>query len=202
VKLRRTATASTEPESADVLESAVSSGGKGRATPKRREVAPKKQPIAAPRTHKEATQWRKQQTAQAKGARATAQKKLTTAEYRAAMKRGDESVLPKKDRGPVRSLARDWVDSHRMGSNYLLILFPVLLLGSAIHILTYISLAIFIVLLIEWFLTGRRVRALAISRFGECRDTPMTLGMYCGTRAYMPRRFRSPQPRFAIGDQI
>lgn len=180
--------------------------GKGRATPKRRDTAPRKQPMAAPRTNKEASQWRKQQRKQggskrgSRGGGATA--KLSQREYRDALKRGDPAVLGRRDRGPTRALARDWVDSHRMLSNYLLVLFPMLLLSSAVPFLSIVTLAAFVIFLLEWYLTGRRIKALAESRFDDVRDNPMTLGFYAGTRAYMPRKWRVPQARYRIGDEI
>ena len=49
--------------------------------------------------------------------------------------------LPKRDKGPVRKLARDWVDTHFMFSNYLLLVFPLLLVAGYIpaHLGTYLS---------------------------------------------------------------
>ena len=191
------------PESAESAEVEVNpAGAKGRATPKRRDTTPRKQPMAAPRTNKEANQWRKQQRAQgsSKGDGATA--KLSQREYRQALKKGDPKVLGRRDRGPTRALARDWVDSHRMLSNYLLVLFPLLLLSSAVPFLSIVTLAAFVLFLVEWYFTGRRIKALAETRFDEVRENPMTLGFYAGTRAYMPRKWRVPQARYRIGDEI
>ena len=181
-------------------------GAKGRATPKRRDTAPRKQPMAAPRTNKEASQWRKAQRQQdgskvaSKGGGGTA--KLSQREYREALKKGDPAVLGRRDRGPTRALARDWVDSHRMLSNYLLVLFPLLVLSSVVPFLSIVTLAGFVIFLVEWYFAGRRIKALAESRFDDVRENPMTLGFYAGTRAYMPRKWRVPQARYRIGDEI
>ena len=136
MKLRRT---SSEPEPVPEVPADGAGNGpqkgsapKGRATPKRRDTAPRKQPRAAPRTNKEATRWRKQQAAQARTPARGSASKMSGKEYRDAVKRGDPAALGKRDRGPVRQLARDWVDSRRLFANYFLLMIPLLLLGGGI----------------------------------------------------------------------
>jgi hypothetical protein len=191
-----------EPVMADELANA-GNVGKGRPTPKRREAAPKRQPVAAPRTAKEANRWRKEQNAQARKNPSSA-KALSTKEFRAAMRRGDESVLPRRDKGPVRKLTRDWVDTHRMASNYLLLVFPLLLFAGVLPngIGTIITLAMFALFLLEWMWAGRRVHALAVERFGSVNEKAWVLGLYAGQRSFMPRRFRSPEAVLRPGDAI
>jgi hypothetical protein len=170
---------------------------KGRPTPKRRtNSAP---PAKAPKTRKEAMAWQKQQGARAKVA---GQKKMTTTEYREAMKAGDPRVLPKRDAGPVRALARDYVDSRRMASNYLLLLFPLMLVGYVIRPLQIVTLALFFMLLVEWIITGNRLRKLARERGLETRERSVSLGFYAGSRAYFPRSWRRPAPRVDRGAAI
>ena len=132
---------------------------KGRPTPKRRTNSVP--PPPAPRTRKEAAAWQKQQGSKAKVA---GQKKLNSTEYREAMKSGDPRVLPRREQGPVRALARDYVDSHRMASNYLLLLFPLMFVGYTLRPLQYVTLLLFALLLLEWMYTGSRIRKLARSR--------------------------------------
>jgi Protein of unknown function (DUF3043) len=174
---------------------------KGRPTPKRRESQGKRGPVTAPKTRKEAYARQKQLSKQQKSAGATA-KPRTVAEQRAALKRGDESALPRRDQGTTRKLARDYVDSKRMLSNYLLFLFPVMIAGIAIPDLQIIVLVVFIALLVEWYLVGRRIRALAVERFGEAQGGNLSIGFYAGSRAYLPRRWRLPAPRVQRGDPI
>ncbi|MGX7680486.1 DUF3043 domain-containing protein [Jatrophihabitans sp. DSM 45814] len=177
--------------------SAASNARKGRPTPKRRTNSvpvPK-----APRTRKEAVAWQKEQGARAKVA---GQKKMTTTEYRQAMKAGDPRVLPKRDAGPVRALARDYVDSRRMASNYLLLLFPLMFIGYIIRPLQIITLALFFLLLVEWVVTGTKLRKLARDRGLETREGAVSLGFYAGSRAYFPRSWRRPAPRVRIGESI
>lgn len=174
---------------------------KGRPTPKRRDSQGKRGPVSAPRTRKEAYARQKQLAREQKVARAAA-KPRTVAEQRAALKRGDVDALPRRDQGKTKKLARDYVDSHRMVSNYLLALFPVMIVGLVVSIAQIFVLAAFIALLFEWYLTGKRIRALAVERFGEAEGGNMSIGFYAGSRAYLPRRWRLPAPQVERGDPI
>ncbi len=181
--------------------SAAAAARKGRPTPKRRESQGKRGPVSAPKTRKEAYARQKQLARQDKTARATA-KPRTVAEQRAALRRGDPSALPRRDQGPTRKLARDYVDSRRLLSNYLLFLFPVMIAGLALPQLQIIVLVVFIGLLAEWYVIGKRIRTLAIERDGSAQGGNMTIGFYAGSRAYLPRRWRLPAPQVESGDPI
>jgi hypothetical protein len=188
---------STEPvdPSADVV------AGKGRPTPKRRDTTPNRGPVQAPKTRKEAVNWQKQQAK--RGASTPGSKKpMSNQAYREALRRGDPAALPRRDQGPTRKIARDWVDSHRMLSNYMLILFPLMLVGYFIPYLNIAVIALLVVIVVEWYTTGRRIRALAQSRLDEVREGPWSLAFYAGSRAYMPRRWRMPGPQVSMGDSI
>ncbi len=176
---------------------------KGRPTPKRRDSQGKRGPVSAPKTRKEAYARQKQLAKQQKSAQATA-KPRTVAEQRAALKRGDVSALPRRDQGKTRKLARDYVDSHRMLSNYLLFLFPIMVAGivPALAILQIVVLVVFLGLLFEWYIVGRRIRALSLERFGEAQGGNLSIGFYAGSRAYLPRRWRLPAPQVDRGDPI
>ena len=177
-------------------------GGKGRPTPKRRDTTPQRGPVKAPKSRKEAVQWQRQQTGGSRSGGTGGTKRSTGQAHREALRRGDPDALPKRDRGPVRKIARDYVDSHRMISNYLLILFPLMIVGYFIPFLNIAVIALLFVIVVEWFLTGRRLRALATSRLDDVREGPWSLGFYAGSRAYMPRRWRMPGPQVRIGDKI
>ncbi|MFN2561877.1 MAG: DUF3043 domain-containing protein [Jatrophihabitans sp.] len=174
---------------------------KGRPTPKRRESQGKRGPVSAPKTRKEAYARQKQLARQQKTDRATA-KPRTVAEQRAALRRGDPTALPRRDQGPTRKLARDYVDSRRLLSNYLLFLFPVMIAGLALPQLQIIVLVVFIALLMEWYVIGKGIRTLAIERDGSAQGGNMTIGFYAGSRAYLPRRWRLPKPQVERGDPI
>jgi Protein of unknown function (DUF3043) len=174
--------------------------GKGRPTPKRRDTTPQRGPVNAPRTRKEAAQWQKQQASRS---RTTGRGgKLSGQAHREALRRGDPDALPRRDRGPVRKLARDWVDSRRMVSNYMLILFPLLIVGFAVPVVNIAVFALLLVVVAEWYLAGRRIRALALSRLDSVPEKSWQLGFYAGSRAYMPRRYRMPGPQKHIGESI
>jgi hypothetical protein len=201
VKLRRKAAAETVTEAPTMPEPvtgpAAARAPKGRPTPKRRTNSVP--PPPAPKTRKEAVAWQKQQGSKAKVA---GQKKLNPTEYREAMKAGDPRVLPRREQGPVRALARDWVDSHRMASNYLLLLFPLMLVGYTYRPLQILTLLLFALLLLEWMYTGSRIRKLAQSRGLEVRESAIAIGFYAGSRAYVRRSWRRPLPRVQLGDKI
>ncbi|MBN9619837.1 MAG: DUF3043 domain-containing protein, partial [Actinobacteria bacterium] len=176
-------------------------GRKGRPTPKRRDSQGRRGPVSAPKTRKEAYARQKQLAREAKSSAATARPR-TVAEQRAALKRGDPDALPRRDQGKTRKLARDYVDSKRMLSNYLLWLFPIMIAGIYLPMLQIAVLVIFLGLLFEWWLTGKRIRAMATERFGEAQGGNMTIGFYAGSRAYLPRRWRLPAPQAVRGDEI
>lgn len=180
---------------------AAAAARKGRPTPKRRESQGKRGPVSAPKTRKEAYARQKQLARQQKTDRVTARPR-TVAEQRAALRRGDPSALPRRDQGPTRKLARDYVDSRRLLSNYLLFLFPVMIAGLALPQLQIIVLVIFVGLLMEWYVIGKRIRTLAIERDGSAQGGNMTIGFYAGSRAYLPRRWRLPKPQVDRGDAI
>jgi hypothetical protein len=204
VRLRRTAdTGETATELSPANEVEVQeSPHKGRPTPKRRDTAPKRQPVSAPRTNKEASQWRKQQVTRAKPNSVTGGPKLTNAELRAARMRGDEDALPRKDRGPSRRFARDWVDTHRMGTNFLLVLIPLYIVAIALPILSAAVFALLLVFIAESAFTAYRIRKALIARSGSTKETTLGLTFYVLGRAYLPRRMRIPKPHLGIGDPI
>lgn len=195
----------SETQAADATATATSgdrAAGKGRPTPKRRDVVGQRGPVTAPKTRKEAYARQKAQAKAAKAAARKPQSQLTVAERRALLKAGDPSVLPRRDQGQTRKLARDYVDSHRMASNYLLVLFPLILVGYLLPILQIVVLLLFLLLIVEWMVVGRRIRQLAIERFGKAEGGAASIGFYAGSRAYLPRRFRLPAPQKQLGDTV
>jgi hypothetical protein len=199
VKLRRT---QEEPEPAELPDD-PSSTGKGRPTPKRRDVVGTRGPMTAPKTRKEAYARQKELAKQAKTVRRSPGKTMTPAERRAALRSGE--ILPRRDQGETRRIARDYVDSHRLFSNYLLWLFPLMIASYVIPgawVIQSVVVAVFLALIGEWFVIGRRIRALALERTGSADGGAMSIGFYAGSRAYLPRRWRLPHPRVSYGDQI
>lgn len=176
--------------------------GKGRPTPKRRESVGPRGPVTAPKTRKEAYARQKQLSKAQRAAARTPASKLTVAQRRELLRAGDPSVLPRRDQGATKKIARDYVDSRRMASTYLLILFPLIVVGYFIPFLQFAVLIVFLGLLVEWFISGRRVRRMARERNGSAEGSDVSIGFYCGSRAYIPRRWRLPAPQVDIGDKI
>jgi hypothetical protein len=208
VKLRKSTepdVTEAEPEPSDLDVTT----GKGRATPKRRDVEGRRGPVTAPKTRKEAYARQKQLAKRSKTAKktssnsATASRSMTPAQRRAAMRSGQ--ILQARDQGATKKLTRDYVDSHRMFSNYLLWLFPLMIATYVVPgaaIIQLVVIALFFGLLAEWYLTGSRVRRMAIERDGSAQGSAMSIGFYAGSRAYLPRRWRLPSPAVEIGDEI
>ncbi|HEU5006985.1 MAG TPA: DUF3043 domain-containing protein [Jatrophihabitantaceae bacterium] len=203
MKLRKSTDTSADAEVVEADDSAFANGGKGRPTPKRRDVVGSRGPVTAPKTRKEAYARQKQLSKRARTARASTGRSLTPAERRAALRSGE--LLPARDQGPTRKLARDYVDSHRMFSNYLLWLFPLMVATYVIPqaaIIQLVIIAMFFGLLVEWYIVGGRLRRMAIERFGSAQGSSMSIGFYAGSRAYLPRRWRLPAPQVERGDEI
>jgi hypothetical protein len=200
VKLPRRRTA--EEPAPEVADDDAEIVGKGRPTPKRRESLGPRGPVTAPKTRKEAYARQKQLAKSQRAARKAPVGQLTVAQRRELMRSGDPSVLPRRDQGPTRKLARDYVDSHRMLSTYLLILFPIIVVGWFFPVLQLAVLVVFIGLLVEWYLVGRRIRRMALGRNGSAEGSDITIGFYAGSRAYIPRRWRMPAPQVGLGDDI
>lgn len=198
--LPRRNTESTAETGSDVVEPAVV--GKGRPTPKRRDSAAQRGPVTAPKTRKEAYARQKQQARANKGTGRASTAKMTPQQRRQALRGGDPAFLPRRDQGPTRKLARDYVDSHRMFSNYLLVLFPMMIVSWLVPSVQFIVIFVFFALLVEWYLTGRRIRRLVIERTGSAQGSAMSIGFYAGSRAYLLRRWRLPAPQKALGDPI
>jgi hypothetical protein len=181
------------------------SSGKGRPTPKRRDSAGVRGPVTAPKTRKEAYARQKQQQKELRAARASTRRPgtaMTAAQRREALRAGDPSMLPRRDQGPTRKIARDYVDSHRLFSNYLLWLFPLLILSYVLPYLQLLIVVVFLGVVFEWNVMGRRIRKLAVERHGKADGSNMGIGFYAGSRAYLPRRWRLPAPQVGIGDPI
>lgn len=172
----------------------AASAGKGRPTPKRSQAAPRRQPMTAPGNRKQATrQSRERQRAE-------------RARRMEGLKRGDPRYIPAKDRGPVRALARDYVDSRRMLSEYYLyvvgVMFILFVIPSVAAKLLVYPLVLLTVLTVtfEGIITGRQVRKMAAQRYPD--ESTKGVGFYAALRSAQIRRLRIPAPRVRRGEQI
>ncbi|HWG02095.1 MAG TPA: DUF3043 domain-containing protein [Trebonia sp.] len=183
--------------------------GKGRPTPKRSEA--------------ERNRYRSIQggTTSGRGAAAGAPARPRTPEEKArvkadqsrerdrrmqAMQRGEDWALPARDRGPVRKLARDYVDSHRRITEYFWYILILLIIGlfsknSAIEgYISFIVYAVIIVVVLDGYFLARAIRKLAAERAPG--QSPRGIAFYAEMRAMQPRRFRMPRARYKPGDKI
>jgi DUF3043 family protein len=169
---------------------------KGRPTPKRSEAERRRrQPItgsrapAAPRTPEEKAKARTERARRVD-----------------AMKRGEAWALNPRDRGPVRALARDYVDSKRRISEFYMYALVVLLAAVFFRdkaIQTYISplvLLMVIVIIVDAQLLRRALRKLVAERLPG--ESTRGLTTYAVFRALQIRKFRMPAPRVQPGDKI
>ncbi|HEY7433334.1 MAG TPA: DUF3043 domain-containing protein [Streptosporangiaceae bacterium] len=172
---------------------AATTAGKGRPTPKRSESEHRRrQPYNAPKDRKEAN-------------RAYRERERTTRARRGeALRRGEEWALPARDRGPVRALARDFVDSRRRVSEFymygLLVLMVLLFVRSPMiqTLVPLLVLAAVLVMAAEGILLGRRVRALVEERLPG--ESTRGVRLYAAMRALQIRQLRMPKPRIKPGD--
>ncbi|MEP7023281.1 MAG: DUF3043 domain-containing protein, partial [Actinomycetota bacterium] len=169
------------------------SAGKGRPTPKRSEAEKRRrQPYSAPADRKAAL----------------AQTRTRDREGRArkfeAMRKGEDWALAAKDRGPVRALARDVVDSQRRVSEYYMyivgVLVILLFLPQTRLIVDWIVLGVIVVMLAEAVMVRRRVKRLAAERLPG--ESVKGIGRYAALRSMQIRKLRTPAPRVKPGATV
>jgi hypothetical protein len=202
VKLRlpgRRADAETTPDaSEDLTDQLVKAGGKGRPTPKRNEAQGRRQgpPPPPPTTRKEAYK------------RTRAQQTTGRGSAREAAARGDDSALPARDRGPVRRLVRDVVDSRRNAGSLFLVVAALVLVGyfipnSSVQGYTvFVWFAFFLVIIGDSFVLGRRIRKVVTERFPDHPESMRSLVWYGVSRATMVRRWRFPRAQVAPNAEV
>jgi hypothetical protein len=181
--------------------SSVKEGGKGRATPTRREAEQRnRRPlIGAPPPPRGATR------AERKAARSARQVVVREerARSRAAVAAGDERFLPTRDKGPARRYVRDYIDARRNLGEYFL---PVALVSLVVGVLPVpaarlASLCVLYVMVVaiafDSYLLRRRVQAMTNEKFGE--KVAAGTGTYALMRALQFRRGRVPKPQVQRG---
>jgi hypothetical protein len=168
--------------------------GKGRPTPKRSEAERRRRYQLAPEDRKAAAK------------QSRTRDRTDRARKTEAMRRGEEWALPAKDKGPVRALARDYVDSKRRFSEFymygLVVLLFLLFLHSTV-IQTVLPVVLIVMVLImagEGFWIGRKVANIAAERYPG--QSTRGIKMYAGMRALQIRKLRFPKPRVKPGESI
>jgi hypothetical protein len=176
----------------------VKPGGKGRPTPRRTEAQGRRPgpPPPPPTTRKEAYARMRQQQAQRRS------------DTRAGMARGDDAYLPARDRGPVRKLVRDIVDTRRNAGSYFLPVAALVLAGYFIpspavqNYTVLLWFLFFLVIIVDSVFLGRRISRTVRQRFPDQPHRMKSLVWYGVSRATMVRRWRFPKPGVALGAEV
>jgi hypothetical protein len=120
------------------------------------------------------------------------------------MRKGEDWALAPKDKGPVRALARDLVDSRRRISEFYMYglgaLVVLLFIPATRLIVDYLVLGVVLIMLGEGTLLGRQVLKIAAQRYPGERTRGVRL--YAGLRAMQIRKLRMPAPRVKPGDTV
>jgi hypothetical protein len=166
---------------------------KDKPTPKRSDSeAKRRQPYSAPADRKAAA---KQQRTQGSTERQ---------DRMAAMRRGESWALPPKDKGPVRKLARDVVDSRRGISEYymysIILVIGLIFIPSLRWALDGVLLVIIAILVAEGWYVNNKVKRLAAERYPGV--STRGAGLYAAMRGTQLRKLRIPQPAVDRGDPI
>jgi hypothetical protein len=178
----------------DLLDEHARAAGKGRPTPKRSEAQGRRTgpPPPPPATRKEA--YKRMRANQAAGRAAS----------RSGAARGDDTYLPARDRGPVRRMVREVVDTRRNVGSFFLVIAFVALIGTVvpnIAVRTYATLLLFgffIVLIIDSLALKRKINKTFKERFPDGAEKTRGMVWYGISRSTMIRRWRFPKPDKAL----
>jgi hypothetical protein len=122
-----------------------------------------------------------------------------------AMRRGEQWAFPARDRGPVKTLARDYIDSRRRLSEYymyLMIVLVIVLFVKKSGVQLYAEpIALVLILLVVVDAAWLRFKLTKLVRERLPGESTRGLTMYAVFRALQIRRFRVPPPRIHPGDQ-
>lgn len=188
---------STEPESTHP--------GKGRPTPTRKQAEAARRRPLVPDTRGDAK------------ARKAALREQRMREQQ-AMLDGDERYLPARDKGPVRRMARDVVDSRRNFGDHFVwyamgllgLMFVISALAGQIgqgaallllQVLNILTILVAAAAIVDGWLLSRRLRRTLEAKFGAEKVVKGTV-MYGVLRAYQMRRMRMPKPKVTRGQQL
>jgi len=182
--------------------------GKGRPTPKRSEAEANRYRSLTGTT----TSGRNRSSTAAPSRKLTPEEKARVRTDRSkqmqAMRRGEEWALQPRDRGPMKKLARDYVDAHRRPSEfymYALIVLVISLVAGKAHKalntdLQFLLLAIIAVIIVDAILLRRSINKLAKERLPG--ESTRGITFYAIMRALQLRRFRNPAPRIKPGESF
>ncbi|WP_432829618.1 DUF3043 domain-containing protein [Dactylosporangium sp. CA-092794] len=131
-------------------------------------------------------------------------------EAREGMANGDERYLLARDKGPVRKLVRDIVDSRRtIGTFFFGTTFLVMIVGfnrslnssiyAAANVLFFVML---LATAVDGFMISRTVKRLVRERFPDAKDRMGSLYLYAVMRSISFRFIRNPKPQVKVGQAI
>ncbi len=171
--------------------------GKGRPTPKRREAQGRRAgPLPPPpKTRREAYRRMRQRNTGRRD------------EVKQGMRAGDDRYLAARDRGPVRALVRDIVDSRRNIGSIFLVVAALVLVGYVVpspQVRTWtlsLWMAVFVLIIGDSFVLSARIRRMVRERFPD-QAKARGLVWYGVQRSTMIRRWRMPHARVKPGDPI
>ena len=187
---------------------------KGKPTPKRSEASRKRGPVApAPMTTAEARRRRKE----VGGPKLTRDERKSErlarradmSERREKMMAGEDAYLLPRDKGPVRRLVRDIVDSRRnvlglfmpsaLGLIFVMLAVPSPQLQQAV---SFAMPVLLLIMAIDGFIVGRKANRLVDEKFPDNTESGWKLGLYAASRASQLRRMRAPRPQVNRGDKV
>jgi hypothetical protein len=119
------------------------------------------------------------------------------------MARGDDKYMVKRDRGPVRRLARDYVDGRRTIASYFMFVMLAVVMVSLLpyawaKLLGFFAIPVMLgVVIVEGFLISRKVGRLAAEQFPD--EDRSGAGFYAAMRSMQMRRLRMPAPQVKPG---
>ncbi|GEB53944.1 MULTISPECIES: DUF3043 domain-containing protein [Streptomyces] len=167
---------------------------KGRPTPKRSEAQPQRRTLAtAPTNRKDAA--RRQREA----------RRADMARQREALASGDERYLPARDKGPVRKLARDFVDARYSVAEFFLpgavIILVLGMLSSPLlkQLSMLLWLALMLLIVIDSVGISIRLKKRLRERYPD--EPKRGAVAYALMRTLQFRRMRLPKPQVARGEK-
>jgi hypothetical protein len=187
---------------------------KGKPTPKRSEASRRRGPVApAPMTAAEARRRRKEVGGpeltrdERKSERLT--RRADMSERREKMMAGEDAYLLPRDKGPVRRLVRDVVDSRRnvlglfmpaaLGLIFVMLAVPSPQFQQAV---SFAMPVLLLIMVIDGFIVGRKANKLVDEKFPDNTESGWKLGFYAASRASQLRRMRAPRPQVNRGDKV
>ena len=170
-------------------------GGKGRPTPSRKEAE------AAARARAKVPRTRKEIAKAQRAARVESSQRV-----RSAMKSGDERYFLARDKGPVRSFIRDFVDSR---FSFIELMIPLLILTmvlgysgnpSLANMGNTILLGTMLLVVVDMLLMRRRMRRELARRFPD--ESTKGTTYYAVMRSLQMKFMRLPKAKVKIGQKL